>query len=684
MSYHICTVSAVPLALVLATTGQAGIIIHVDAGNCPGPGDGSELDPYCSIQTAIDNTVDTDQIVVAPGTYFETIDFLGKAITLSSSGGPAVTSIDGTGLVGSVVTCVGGKGPSTVLRGFTITGGSLDVSGGMLNIFSSPTVTNCVFSSNTGDLAGGMLNFDSSPTVTNCTFSGNSGSNLAGGMYNAMSSPTVTNCTFSGNVGVFGGGMYNVLGSEPTVTNCTFGGNTVTDQGGGMYCADSSPTVTNCILWENSDLGGMDESAQIHVASGIPVVNYSCVQGGWSGVGGVGNIDSDPRFVDELGLDGVPATGDEDLRLDVGSPCIDAGDNTALPMGIDTDLDGNPRFVDAVNYPDTGNPPGGGPIVDMGAYEADPFTPPPPLPTHDILWRHDDGPNFIWLMDGIQRIGQGSPGSVDPVWQIAGVGDFDGDGLGDILWRNTSTGQVVIWFIEGTQLVAGGPAGGADPNDWEIVGVGDFDGLASTATPTADILWRHTSTGQTVIWLMDGTQRIGEGSPASVGQIWQIAGVADFDGDGHSDILWRNTSTGQVVIWFIEGTQLVASGPAGGANPNVWEIAGISDFDGLASTPTPTADILWRNTNGLAFIWLMDGTMRIGQGSPGTVGQIWQIAGTGDLDGDGHADILWRHQSASGQVFAWFIEGTNRVGQGPLGSVPHVWQIAGTDDFDGE
>ena len=129
---------------------------------------------FPTIQDAVNAAIDGDEIVVAPGTYNELIDFLGMAITVRSSGGPAVTSIDGTGLAGSVVTCIAGEGPSTVLLGFTITGGNLDAGGGMFNIFSSPTVTNCVFSGNTGDLAGGMLNFASDPTVTSCTFSGNS------------------------------------------------------------------------------------------------------------------------------------------------------------------------------------------------------------------------------------------------------------------------------------------------------------------------------------------------------------------------------------------------------------------------------------------------------------------------------------------------------------------------------
>ncbi|MHC4320209.1 MAG: hypothetical protein ACYS1B_16930, partial [Planctomycetota bacterium] len=68
-------------AVSLFSTAQAATI-YVDDDNCPGPGDGSELNPYCSIQTAIDNAVDFDEVIVAPGTYVEAIDYLGKAITV--------------------------------------------------------------------------------------------------------------------------------------------------------------------------------------------------------------------------------------------------------------------------------------------------------------------------------------------------------------------------------------------------------------------------------------------------------------------------------------------------------------------------------------------------------------------------------------------------------------------------
>ncbi len=56
-----------------------------------------------------------------------------------------------------------------------------------------------------------------------------------------------------------------------------------------------------------------------------------------------------------------------DLHLSPGSPCIDAGDNNAVPVDIVTDLDGSDRFVDDPDMPDTGM--GTPPIVDMGAFE---------------------------------------------------------------------------------------------------------------------------------------------------------------------------------------------------------------------------------------------------------------------------------------------------------------------------
>jgi len=104
-------------AVILLAVGTAQAdTIYVDA-NCPG-GDGSIGNPYCSIQTAIDNAVAMDEVVVAPGTYVEAINFDGKAVWLRSSDGADVTTIHANGPPGAdtAVTCNSAEGPDHQLH----------------------------------------------------------------------------------------------------------------------------------------------------------------------------------------------------------------------------------------------------------------------------------------------------------------------------------------------------------------------------------------------------------------------------------------------------------------------------------------------------------------------------------------------------------------------------------------
>ena len=146
-------VAAAALAAALAVTSSAvagGTTWFVDASNPFCPGSGTPADPFCTIQDGIDAASDGDEVVVAPGFYLETINFNGKAITVRSSLGPALTTITPI-FPDSVVYCITGEGPDTILDGFTITGGSGSPlfgflpGGGMINIGSSPTVRNCSF-----------------------------------------------------------------------------------------------------------------------------------------------------------------------------------------------------------------------------------------------------------------------------------------------------------------------------------------------------------------------------------------------------------------------------------------------------------------------------------------------------------------------------------------------------------
>jgi parallel beta-helix repeat protein len=441
MDFRRFVTQVVVCVAVLSSAAQADTI-YVDDDNCPGPGSGTEGDPYCSIQTAIDNAVDTDEIVVAPGTYFETINFMGKAVWLHSSDGPKVTIIDAQGL-GTVVTCESGEGPDTVLQGFTITA-SNGGGGGMSNFGSSPTVIDCRFVGNTSAFGGGMFNVNgSSPTVTNCTFSGNTALIWGGGMFNNGSSPTVTNCAFEGNTaGDDGGGIYNDFGSL-TVTNCTFSGN----DRGGMVNATSGPTVTNCTFSGNSG-GGMrsgftptwvsncilwgNSGFDITFFGMAHVIRFSDVGTSFGDLpASSGNINADPMFVD-------PDNGD--FRLSPGSPCIDAGDNTVVPDGITTDLDGNPRFVDDPDTEDTGD--GDPPIVDMGAYE---FQIPCPW---DL-----DGDGNVNVVDLLMVIGSWGPCAGCPA-------DFNDDGFVNVVdllalignW-GPCPGVPCVWDVTGDGIV---------------------------------------------------------------------------------------------------------------------------------------------------------------------------------------------------------------------------------------
>ncbi len=265
-------------------------------------------------------------------------------------GGVTVIGCTFTGNIGgglragfaTVIDCTfsGGGMVATVT---TVTNCTFKANSRGLSCAGSGIVSNCTFSGNIG--GGGLLSSFGTLTVIDCRFNENVAQLGGAGIFKG-SDTTVINCTFTGNSANTGGGIHSWAGPT-TVINCTFIGNSAQVGGGSVYSLGGSPTVTNSILWSNSP----DEIA----GGGTPVVTYSDVQGGWPGTG---NIDADPLLVDP---------GGGDLRLQPGSPCIDAGNNAAVPALITTDLGGEPRFSEDPETPDTGD--GEAPIVDMGAYE---------------------------------------------------------------------------------------------------------------------------------------------------------------------------------------------------------------------------------------------------------------------------------------------------------------------------
>jgi hypothetical protein len=369
-----------------------------------------------TIQAAINVSVNGDEIVVAPGIYVGAIDFLGKSITIrSASGDPSDTTINGNGAFHVVFINSSGNAR---LEGLTITGGdasgagSNSEGGGVWAFQSTLTVENCILENNLAAKGGGAFVFNGASTFLGCEFSNNNGGGASaggGGIFRGGSGGTLTvdGCTFTGNTATQGGaimiffngpgvtisdsvfdgnsagfgGALQSFSNGMTMDNCLFMGNTATNQGGACgvtnsvgidpqivnctFTQNSSPTgalfmqnsaatpiVTNCILWNN---GGATEAHQIGLNGASPTVTYCDIQGlSALNVMGSNNIGDDPVNDDPKLAD--PGMGD--FSLDAGSAAIDAGNSAAVPMGVTTDLAGNPRITGAA--------------VDMGAFESGP------------------------------------------------------------------------------------------------------------------------------------------------------------------------------------------------------------------------------------------------------------------------------------------------------------------------
>ena len=300
----------------------------------------------------------------------------------------------------------------------------------------------------------------------------------------------------------------------------------------------------------------------------------------------------------------------------------------------------------------------------------------------DILWRNAaNGGNTVWQMAGAQFFGRGDASggvaalrTVASPWTIAGLGDFDGDGTTDILWRNTSTGENYIYFMDGGHIL---PSEGyirtvADAN-WTVAGVGDFDGDGRS-----DILWRNTATGDNYIYFMNGLQIVAEGFMRSVADAtWTVAAVGDFDGDGKADVLWRNASSGQNYIYPMDGTNVKASEGFIRTVPTSWQVKGLGDFN-----QDNKRDIVWRNaTTGENYIYPMDGlTILPSETYLPTVADLnWNIVGVGDyhgpnwvdqslIHGRGISGILWRN-SATGAAYVWSMSIPLRISNSPCGNM---------------
>ncbi len=403
--FRLVLLAALVLFIASSSASLAGVIyVKWDS---PNDGPGNDWDhAFHSVQAGLDAAVSSDEVWVAAGTYVENVrlrdgvglygGFAGTETLREQRDWTAnVTILDGNE-AGSVVTSPSGATVTTAIDGFTIRHGRANFGGGIFCEDSSPTITNNIITGNTAECGGGIRCHNSSPMVTNNTITGNSAYD-GGGVYCTYSAPTIANNTIIGNSASSGAGIY-CRDSFPMITNNTIAGNRgeygsgvfcrsssamITNSaitgnsafwGGGIFCGDSSPTITNNTITGNgADKGGgmycygsssspeivnnivAVNSSGVYNRDGTPVLRNNCVYGNtgynYSGLtdptGTDGNISVDPRLAGaEYG----------NVHIQPDSPCIDAGDDSAVDPGW-VDMDGEPRIQ--------------GVYVDIGTDESD-------------------------------------------------------------------------------------------------------------------------------------------------------------------------------------------------------------------------------------------------------------------------------------------------------------------------
>ncbi len=269
------------------------------------------------------------------------------------------------------------------------------------------------------------------------------------------------------------------------------------------------------------------------------------------------------------------------------------------------------------------------------------LTPQAPIPhrfdfngdgTDDLLFQNSNGQTLVWDMNGEAVKSYGSVfTTVAPPWHIQAVADINADGHPDLLWWNSSTGECLLWEMAGsigtTVLQYESSFASIPDTHWHPVSMADFDGDGHP-----DILWENSSTGQLLIWYMNGNTIKKYGSAfTTLPANWIVAGTADFNQDGHPDLLLENTKTGQVLVWYLSGalgTTILSYGSTFATLSDTnWSAVSTGDLNGDGRP-----DLTWHNkSTGATDVWLMGGplgtTVESYGGNIGSVPTSWSIVG---------------------------------------------------------
>ena len=290
----------------------------------------------------------------------------------------------------------------------------------------------------------------------------------------------------------------------------------------------------------------------------------------------------------------------------------------------------------------------------------------------DLLWQHTSDVITDYLSKanngGMSDNGSNFWLNLGSNVHVAATGDFNGDGRVDMILQNAN-GSFSEYLGQANGSLAASAATFNPGASWSIAGVGDFNGDGRS-----DILW-HNSTGVITDWLGQSNGYFADNSSkfyVNFGTAWQVVGTGDFNGDGTSDILWQHSS-GVITDYLGNSNGTFADNSANlwidpGTN---WQVVGTGDFNGDG-----IADILWRDRNSgtvTDYLGTASGGMSDNAAhffvNPGTA---WTIAGVGDYNGDAIDDILWRNTNGVVTDYVGNLDGTFSD------NAAHLWVNPGT------
>jgi hypothetical protein len=154
-------------------------------------------------------------------------------------------------------------------------------------------------------------------------------------------------------------------------------------------------------------------------------------------------------------------------------------------------------------------------------------------------------------VSGLAQIGYATPAAI-PAGAEQTRSDFNSDGMFDLLWRNSASGQLTAWYMNGPTITSSRSLTPAAVGvDWTLRGSGDFN-----ADGKPDLIWQNTTSGDVICWMMDGVTQFSSAwlTPSNVDPAWEIASVRDIDLDSSPDLVWTHPPTGQTVVWYMNGT----------------------------------------------------------------------------------------------------------------------------------